>query len=264
MLDIDILFFDLDGTLLDDNRIISKDSITELKELSKQGKIIVLASGRFNQYAYRYAKELECVNYIISNNGSLIYDVANNSFIYKISIDNRLLNVIWDYSIKNELGLTLNSNDKRYSNIYSTTSEENNVIINSLDEIKEETYQFVFNSYDRNKIKNLLTFLEDYKLNINYISNTYYTLDEVSISVDVNLNNISKGTAALYIMNKLNIDKEKSICFGDGINDIDIFNVCHYKVAMNNACNELKHLATHITDSNNDNGISNFISKHIK
>lgn len=262
MLDVKIAFFDLDGTLLDNHKQITDKSKKALEYLKSKNITLVLATGRFDIYALNYAKELNTIDYIISNNGALIYDVKENTYILEEKFDNSIVRMLWDYALNNELGITLNVKEHRYSNKYSTTSEVNNTVINSLND--NDVYQIVFSSFDRNKIKNLLNYLKNINIKITYLSNAYYTNEEISISVDITLPNISKGSAVTELMNKLDINTKDSICFGDSNNDLDMFRVCEFKVAMENGTKELKDEATHITLSNSNEGVSHFIFNNLK
>ena len=54
------------------------------------------------------------------------------------------------------------------------------------------------------------------------------------------------------------------MCFGDYYNDLDMFKACNIKVAMENACNEIKKEADYITETNEKNGVANFLNKYFK
>ena len=82
-------------------------------------------------------------------------------------------------------------------------------------------------------------------------------------SLDAINEGVSKGSAIEKLLEILKIDKKDSICFGDYINDLDMFDTCGYKVAMENACDEIKEKADYVTFSNNDNGVSYFIDKYL-
>lgn len=264
MNDIQIAFFDLDGTLLNDQKEISKKNKEALEYLKSKNIVLVLATGRFDSYALKYADELKIIDYIISNNGSLIYDIKNRKYIYEKKINNNIIKDAWNYTINNEIGITMNTKGHRYSNQYATTNDNENTIISSLDELSNGVYQIVFTSFKRKKVTELLEYLRGLPIVISYISNIYYTKKRASMSVDVNLPKINKGTAALELLKLLNIDNKNSIAFGDSVNDLDLFDICNYKIAMENSKDELKEKATHITLSNNNEGVSHFIFKHIK
>ena len=91
---------------------------------------------------------------------------------------------------------------------------------------------------------------------LNEFKNSYYFFDIVN-------NNVSKGNAIKYLLKVLNINKENSICFGDSINDIEMFKSVGISVAMGNSIEEIKNIADYITDTNDNDGISKFFDKYL-
>ena len=55
---------------------------------------------------------------------------------------------------------------------------------------------------------------------------------------------------------------DKLIVFGDGKNDIDLFQIADESYAVENAVNELKDYATDIIPSNNDDGVAKWLLQH--
>ncbi|MBI2663841.1 HAD-IIB family hydrolase [Candidatus Woesearchaeota archaeon] len=58
---------------------------------------------------------------------------------------------------------------------------------------------------------------------------------------------VDKGAGTKMALNHLNIDPEKTIIMGDAQNDVDLFNVPGYRIAVANAHKELKAVADHVT-----------------
>ena len=73
--------------------------------------------------------------------------------------------------------------------------------------------------------------------------------------------NASKGLAVVKLCQHLKIDVKDTIVIGDNHNDISMFKLPSYKVAMTNAIDEVKELSDCITMSNNDDGVGYFIKK---
>ena len=73
---------------------------------------------------------------------------------------------------------------------------------------------------------------------------------------DVTNSDVSKGNAITRLCEHLKIDMSKTMAIGDSGNDIEMFNVCKYKVAMANAEKDLKDIANIETLSNNQDGVS--------
>ena len=61
-----------------------------------------------------------------------------------------------------------------------------------------------------------------------------------------------------------NIPQEQVIVFGDGFNDLSMFEVAHTSVAMDNAPEAVKTYATHSTASNGENGVVKFLRGMLK
>ena len=59
----------------------------------------------------------------------------------------------------------------------------------------------------------------------------------------------------------MNILPEQSMAICDGINDIQLFNLVKYKIAMGNAIDELKRQATYVTSTNDENGVNKILKK---
>ena len=72
---------------------------------------------------------------------------------------------------------------------------------------------------------------------------------------------ITKGTAMLTLLDYFEVSVEDSICFGDGMNDIDLFKTAHYRIAMGNAIDEIKALANEITLPVSEDGVAISLNK---
>ncbi|APH06240.1 HAD hydrolase family protein [Bacillus weihaiensis] len=71
--------------------------------------------------------------------------------------------------------------------------------------------------------------------------------------------NRSKECAIQEIAELLTIPPNKIIVFGDDFNDIGMFHLCGYPVAMGNAIEELKCIAREVTDTNDNDGVAKTI-----
>ncbi len=90
--------------------------------------------------------------------------------------------------------------------------------------------------------------------------------DSSSIGLHVTPYGINKKTSALRMLMMLHIDPDKTVTIGDEMNDAPLFEVSPVSIAMGNAPDTLKKLATHIAPNIEDNGfeqaIFNFILKN--
>ena len=73
----------------------------------------------------------------------------------------------------------------------------------------------------------------------------------------------SKAQALEKIRKYYNIDKQKTIAFGDGHNDIEMLEFCHIAVAMENSHPDLLKVCTHTTKTVHESGVAHFFKTHI-
>lgn len=74
---------------------------------------------------------------------------------------------------------------------------------------------------------------------------------------DVGPAGITKAHAVDTLLAHLGADRADTIAFGDATVDVPMFQACAQGVAMGNASDDLKALATHITDDVEDDGLAN-------
>ena len=86
--------------------------------------------------------------------------------------------------------------------------------------------------------------------------------DTGHIRMDVHPQGYTKGTACEYLYQKLNIPKENTFAFGDGMNDTDMLEYCNVGIAVGNAKEGLKEIADEVCDDIAKDGIYKAMKKH--
>ena len=76
--------------------------------------------------------------------------------------------------------------------------------------------------------------------------------------------NCGKGEAVTWLAGELGIPIEKTMGFGDSMNDESLMKMAGYGVAMCNGLDAIKEMAAFVTEKdNNHDGVADFIRKHI-
>ena len=70
----------------------------------------------------------------------------------------------------------------------------------------------------------------------------------------------SKANAVRQLMDMLGC--ERLIVFGDGKNDVDMFEIADVSCAVENAAQELRQIATHVIASNDEDGVARWLAAH--
>ena len=133
--------------------------------------------------------------------------------------------------------------------------------IESIKEVKEEIAKiniFIKQDNDLDAICQKITQKYDVNSFIMQDSNSKTKI------LTINPRNINKKETLKNLGIKLEINREEMIFFGDGLNDVEIIEWVGCGVAMENALYEVKKRSSHITSSNNDSGIAQFLKPIIK
>jgi HAD superfamily hydrolase (TIGR01484 family) len=83
------------------------------------------------------------------------------------------------------------------------------------------------------------------------------------IDIHITHNEATKKHALLILLKLDYVDKQNVMAIGDGNNDLPLFEIAGYKVAMGNAMYRLKKAADYITDSVEDDGLAKAIEEKL-
>ncbi|WP_434337106.1 Cof-type HAD-IIB family hydrolase [Mesomycoplasma conjunctivae] len=270
------LVFDLDGTLLNSQKEILPSSIKVLKRLQKEGKKLIFCTGRPWYFVVKYTKLIAPDLPIISCNGSLVYDWKNHKTIYSLAFEKATVYKIIDILIKNEIVFLIYTtkkmiaigNLKNHINWFEYLKRENA-------KIEEDQYKFDIDFYDFQDfekkyiqddvvVKFLLIQADSKAENVTKATklleaeeDIYFVKSQDKV-IDIMTQGSNKGKGLEFLAQEYGLDLEKTIVFGDASNDLPMFAVAKYSVAMGQAKPEIKSVANFTTQTNNDDGIAYF------
>ena len=245
-----MIILDMDGTLLNSNRIVLESSKIVLRKLKEQGKIIVVATGRCLEQAAKYLSA-EYVDYILSNNGVVWYSVKDKKVIKCNLLNNKhCIEILEHYNNALSAIYVMDLRLHKFENLNEAKEfiESHNIVhLNVHLKNRDDNIEFIQEIKD--KYKDLYPLLmqdsfRDYKW------------------VDILAKDNNKGDNIKKIIDYLNINFEDTICFGDGLNDVEMLKNVKTSVAMGNALKEVKEVATHITDTYDNDGIAKFLTEY--
>lgn len=276
-----IIFFDVDGTLVDvrpSREYIPESTIRAIKETRKRGNLCFLCTGRSKAEIFPHIMEVG-FDGIIGAGGGFVE--INGEMLYhkKVSIDqvNHVVNFFeendFDYYIESNGGLYASKNliKRLESIIYGDL--ENDIKARELKE--NEPSHFIASLKEGQDMHrddvNKICFLEkdgisfevvkkEFENEFNVINCTVPMFGENSGELSVS--GVNKQFAIKALIDHLNISREDTYAYGDGLNDIDMIEYCKYGIAVGNAKEELKKIADEVTDDIANDGIYNSMKKH--
>ena len=265
-----LIAIDLDGTLLDDKKEISKENVDLIKELIEKGYEVVIATGRRYWSAKELTKNIDKPLTILANNGNIVRETKNDQIIIEKYLDiedfqtvvrrgkqKNLHPIIHVDNYENgyDMIVELDIGNSSYSNYFSPDEKRYKKVKSYLD-IKDEKILAVVYLGEKRK-------LEEFCLDINKNYPNKYNVHIVE--------NIRVAEALLEIMNPLGckwqslqeytrergIREEEIIAIGDDNNDTPMIKNAGLGIAMKNASKDVKSVADIITEKdNNDSGVA--------
>ena len=255
---------DLDGTLLDINKKCSSKTKEYLQKLKNEGKIIVIATGRVLNSAIKITDGAVFTNYIISNTGSIIYDVENKKEIFRANISNKDVNKIC--SLYNEKFEYIDICDSMYYNRYTNSNEIEKILC--VEKIKnkdkflkncENAVHIIISTKKNENVEEVINFIKSKipYLDIKIMQDSF----DNKVYIEIYEPNLSKYKGIQKIAEIEGIENKDIIAFGDSLNDIDMIKNCGIGVAMGNSLKRIKEIANYTTISHNENGVVEFLEK---
>ena len=248
---------DLDGTLLNNDHVVTDRTCETLGRLSAQGVVVVLVSGRMHQSILPISNKIGLENPIISYNGGMVKHARTEKVLHHMPIPAPIATELVEYCAQRKLHLNFCLNDQLYikeSNQWSDLYEERTgVTATALGDLhqldgEEPTKMQILDTPE--KIDLLLIECKE-----RFGEDLYVTRTQIEYIEFMNPH-VSKGRALKALAARLDISMDLVVAFGDGYNDESMMQVAGFRVAMGNSVDEIKAGADYITDTNENDGVA--------
>lgn len=247
--------------------------------------------GRMPVSVRNIATEIGADKYIISGNGTLVYDLQKEKIIYdafmekekvleiiKICEENSIYYNV--YTENNILAKSLNYNVLFYHNENSKKPIEKRTNINVI----EDVYEYIKESDNLNILK--ITICDSDKIIFGSIVRKLKMIPDVQVLevehmsrksikagtedvpieyfyTEISNEKVNKWTAIEFLMKKLNIKREEVMAIGDNINDKEMVENAGLGVAMGKSMLQAENIGDMFVKDNNLNGVAEAINKCI-
>lgn len=264
-----IIVLDLDGTLTNSRKEITKPTKDALLEIQEAGCKVVLASGRPTPGVAGLAKELELAKYggyMLAFNGGRIIDCKTGQVIYQKTLPPETIPEIYEAALKHGVGIITYTEDEIIAGTAIDRYMEKEQMINQVP-IRQVDNFTEYVDFPVNKC--LLTGDGDYLAEVEVKMQKQFgkylgIYRSEPFFLEVVPQNIDKAHSLLKLLSSIGMTAEEMICCGDGFNDISMIECAGLGVAMENAQELVKASADYITKSNDEDGILHVIRKFLK
>lgn len=268
-----ILFLDLDGTLLNDQKECTEGNRRAIAGAIAMGHRVVIASGRPLKSALLQAETLNLTSegcYVIAYNGGIIYDCFRRKELFRKTIAPEYLYTVFDEA--NRRGIHIQTYDRESVIVEKRNDNENVRRYCDLADMDFRVIEDIRRDLPEPPVKALLidfqgrtftapmeTWLREHmrgRVDC-YFSSQYY--------LEVVPEGMNKAFAVTALCQKLGIPVQNAVAVGDEANDIPMLRAAGTGVAMRNATAEVKAAAAYVTarDHNHD-GVAEVIERFLR
>lgn len=265
-----LLASDLDETLLNSDKEVSKENIEAIEKAEAMGVKFVTASGRgieqMRETVEAIGQSTKENEYVISFNGGAVSESRSDEFLFVNGLSFDFANELYQKGQEYDVSVQVYTKEEIY--IYNYTEDEREflepgikpieVFDKTLDFLEgEEVVKILFMNEDHDYLEKINEDLKEMTkgCDLSYSSNRY---------LEFNQKGANKGAALEYLADHLGIAMEDTIVIGDNFNDLSMFQRAGFSVGVKNMREELKSTVDYITESSNDeHAVAEVIEKFI-
>ncbi len=271
---IKLIAFDLDGTLLDDDKNLPERNLQALEACADRGIYIVPCTGRIRQGIPPEVLNIRGIRYAVTVNGAFIEDIRENQILDRqqmkpetalaiMDMADAYPHIMYDAYVEGQ-GI---SEERFYDHLedfavpfhIQTMIRRTRIKVPDIKEYirtgdrpVDKINMYFVDQKDRRMMRDLLIQFSD-----TLVSSSVYN------NLEINGEGAEKGDAILRLAAYLGVDVSQVMVFGDGENDYSMIKKAGWGVAMGNGEAGLKEAADYVTAGNNEAGVAQALEKLI-
>lgn len=255
-----LLVLDVDGTLLNDEREISKRTLAALLKVQQMGVRIVLASGIPTYGLMPLTKTLELGNYggfVLSYNGCQIIKAQNGEILFERRINPEMLPYLEKKARKNGFAIFTYHDDTLITDSPDNEYIKNEALLNNLKIIREDEFSTAIDFAPckcmlvSDKEKALIGLEQHWEKRL---AGTLDAFRSEPYFLEVVPCGVNKANTLGALLEHLGVTREEVIAVGDGVCDVTMLQLAGMGVAMGHSQDSVKVCADYVTASNEEDG----------
>ncbi|MGY3724281.1 hypothetical protein SAMN05421767_12310 [Granulicatella balaenopterae] len=266
---IKLIAIDIDGTLLNSERMITPRVNEAIQKARQQGVYVVLCTGRPLPGVQDQLQELDLINdrdFVVTYNGSLVQRTGDGHTYCHFTLD---------YSDLEEVAKQAKHHPIHF---HAIDQEVIHVTTEDIGEYSYHEHQLVNMPISHKPQEEIdptseftkMMFVEKAELLEPFIAQLptsftekYTLLRSAPYYLEVLNKDASKGKAVAKLAEILGLTSDEIMCLGDNENDMDMITYAGMGVAMGNAVESVKKVANFITATNDEDGVAVAIEKFV-
>ena len=256
-----LIALDVDGTLLNDDYLLTEKTKYAVNRAHEAGAQIVLCTGRGPQNTLPLLTELGLEGVVITHNGAATVQSNNQSLLHQVTFRAEEIKPFIEYCREQQAHFALNSSFELYVEVYN---------------------EAVKAIYDKFMLEPIVT-KDAVKLDIAMVKLSAFSeqtkMDQIEADwkamesplsiirsghrfIDIMHAEASKGHALRRLAEDLGIEQAEIMAIGNYYNDSEMIVYAGLGIAMDNSPEPVKLQANAMTSSNNEDGVYQAIMKY--
>ena len=270
-MDIRLIAFDLDGTILRSDKSISERTMQALRAAKEKGVLLVPSTGRLYRSLPEVFLDPSFVQYLILVNGAQVYNAAADQTLLREDLTPALAMQMLSF-LKNRnvvRGVYIDGlghmSPEDYAEIEAVAANPATAALMRRSYIQTEDLEgftqsvpstqkiiaFFRNPADKQPVtQEILSQFSDYAVSSSLGNN-----------IEINAKYATKGYALHFLCRELGLTPGQCMAFGDGTNDLSMLRAAGLGVAMANASQEVQSCADAVTETNDEDGVARMIER---
>lgn len=266
--------FDLDGTLLTEQKELGEYTVRILERAAEEGIEILPVTGRPLCGLPEEVRKICGLRYAITANGARILDLASGTVLKEQLVDTKtagqILDILGKYDTLREIyydgtGYAQREQLAQIEHFFGESAMAE-YVRSTRCPVEDLMEKFYTENRAVDKVQGVFADMEERKKALEEIESlTGVTVTKaLKNNIEVNAAGVNKGDALVWLAKRLGIMPKETLAFGDGNNDLALLEKAGTGVAMKNGIEEIKRVADEMTEKTNDEeGVAQFIETYV-
>lgn len=271
------VFFDIDGTFLNDRKRVSSSTKKAIRQMQDDGILVGLATGRGPGFVQPFMDNMG-LDFAVTYNGQ--YILSHDKVLYQNQLPKSTIYNLIRYATKHRREISLGTSTGLVgSNIISMGTSKFGQVVSRLvprswAKMVERSFKSLIRRFKPQSMETLKTIMREPVFQVVMVATAGETQAiaekfphvKITRSSPYSADIISEGQSKLKGIARLGEDfgfeLSEVMAFGDSDNDLEMLSGVGVGVAMGNGEDDLKEQATYVTDTNNQNGIAKALAHY--
>ena len=256
--------FDLDDTLVREDRTISDDTVAVLRRASAQGIHILPASGRARDSMRPFVERIGCAECYISCNGAEVWDAKTHALLKRETLPVALAREVAEFAedrdcyaqTYSETGFFY-SREGEYARAYAESAMLTGKYVGDLAAFITVPTTKILMMDEPGKIAHMLAEARE-----RFSGRAAVTCSKPYF-LEINPLRATKGIALQWCGDHLGFALENAVAFGDSLNDLSMLEAAGLGIAMGNARDDVKCRVHTVCLTNEEDGVARYIDQYL-